>query len=452
MRRVLYITSEEPRRSKSTSLICSVLTALYLLAVSLPIPLFGQETLGNGPFFNPPTTGLAVETDGNLIVIDARILRVDPVTGDRMIVSDNTTGGHWYPFDLAIEADGDLVVVNPYQRYYGPIDGISAAVLRVDPVTGDRMIVSDDNTGNGPDFSNPLGLAIEADGSLVVIDAGRDAVLRVDPISGNRTIVSDDDTGNGPYFSNPRGLAVEADGGLVVINTGSDAVLRVDPISGDRAIISDDNTGSGPSFLEPSGLAVEADGNLVIVDSHLSRRAVLRVDPVTGNRSIVSDDTTGSNLGFMSHYAQYGFDWLRDVEVEADGNLVVLNPYGVADAAIVGVLRVDPVTGDRSFLSFSAIGTSIEEEVVPERFSLAGAYPNPFQSTTRIGYALPRPSAVELVVYDAVGRQVDVLVSTVQPVGPHEVSFEAEGLPNGVYFYRFTVGSFSKTGQMVLFR
>ena len=339
MRRVLYITSEEPRRSKSTSLICSVLTALYLLAVSLPIPLFGQETLGNGPFFNPPTTGLAVEADGNLIVIDARILRIDPVTGDRMIVSDYTTGGHWYPFDLAIEADGSLVVVNPYQRYYGPIVGISAAVLRVDPVTGDRMIVSDDNTGSGPDFSNPLGLAIEADGSLVVIDAGRDAVLRVDPISGNRSIVSDDDTGNGPYFSNPLGLAVEADGGLVVINTGSDAVLRV-----------------------------------------------------------------------------------------------------------------DPVTGDRSFLSFSAIGTSIEEEVVPERFSLAGAYPNPFQSTTRIGYALPRPSAVKLVVYDAVGRQVDVLVSTVQPVGPHEVSFEAEGLPNGVYFYRFTVGSFSKTGQMVLFR
>ena len=308
------------------------------------------------------------------------------------------------------------------------------------------------NVSSGPDFSNPLGLAVEADGSLVVIDAGRDAVLRVDPISGNRTIVSDDNTGNGPYFSNPLGLAVEADGGLVVINAGSDAVLRVDPVTGNRSIVSDDTTGSGPYFLEPSGLAVEADGNLVIVDSHFSQRAVLRVDPVTGNRSIVSDDTTGSNLGFVSRYAHSGFGWLRDVEVEADGNLVVLNPYDVADAAIAAVLRVDPVTGDRSFLSFSAIGTSIDEEVVPERFSLAGAYPNPFQSTTRIGYALPRPSAVELVVYDAVGRQVDVLVSTVQPMGPHEVSFEAEELPNGVYFYRFTVGSFSKIGQMVLFR
>ena len=51
-----------------------------------------------------------------------------------------------------------------------------------------------------------------------------------------------------------------------------------------------------------------------------------------------------------------------------------------------------------------------------------------------------------------VGRQVEVLVSSMQPAGLYEASFEAEGLPNGVYFYRLSAGSSTQTGQMVLFR
>ncbi len=49
--------------------------------------------------------------------------------------------------------------------------------------------------GNGPGFESPRGIAEEADGSLVVVDTGLDAVLRVDPISGDRVIVST--TGSG---------------------------------------------------------------------------------------------------------------------------------------------------------------------------------------------------------------------------------------------------------------
>ncbi len=108
------------------------------------------------------------------------------------------------------------------------------------------------SVGNGPGFESPRGIAVEANGSLVVVDSGLAAVLRVDPISGDRVIISDASIGSGPAFDSPLSIAIEADGSLVVdtgrdpevvVDIGLDAVLRVDPISGDRVIVS--TAGSG---------------------------------------------------------------------------------------------------------------------------------------------------------------------------------------------------------------
>ncbi len=54
------------------------------------------------------------------------------------------------------------------------------------------------NIGSGPGFVSPRGIAVEADGSLVVVDSGLEAVVRVDPVSGDRTIISDASIGSGP--------------------------------------------------------------------------------------------------------------------------------------------------------------------------------------------------------------------------------------------------------------
>ena len=322
-------------------------------------------------------------------------------------------------------------------------------IFRVDPVTGDRMIVSDDTTGSGPGLSYSIDLVVEADSSIVALDLWRKAVIRIDPVSGDRTIVSNDTTGSGPIFSSPAGLAVEADRSIVALDLRRKAVMRIDPVTGNRMIVSDGTTGSGPVFLSPAALAIEADGSLVVADDHdLSYRvasALVRIDPVSGDRTIVSDDTTGIGPVHFSPTA---------LAIEADGSLVVVaDEPGWFDAVASALVRIDPVSGDRTVFSYNVVGIGIEDEIeVPERFSLTGAYPNPFQTTTHIGYELQSPYPVELVVYDAVGREVEMLVSSTQPAGLYEASFEAKGLPNGVYFYRLSAGSSTKTGQMVLFR
>ena len=104
----------------------------------------------------------------------------------------------------------------------------------------------------------PSPVAVEASGHLVVLDPGRAAVLRLDPVTWKRTIVSDLTVGRGPLLSSfgplvaravgvtpppialllNDGITVEAMGNLIVADPSLDAILRIDARSGDRAIIS----------------------------------------------------------------------------------------------------------------------------------------------------------------------------------------------------------------------
>ena len=140
-----------------------------------------------------------------------------------------------------------------------------------------------------------MALAVEGDGSLIVVHGTFSGwrLIRVDPQSGHRTIVSSESIGQGPPLADPHAIAVEATGTLVVVSGNN--VLRVDPGTGDRtgvtgcpvpqACTADKVLGEGPlgCFV---ALAVEGEGTWVVSDACLG--ALLRVDPVTGDRTVVS--------------------------------------------------------------------------------------------------------------------------------------------------------------------
>ena len=134
-------------------------------------------------------------------------------------------------------------------------------VFEVDPITGDRTIVSSAAVGSGQNLERPEGIAIAANGDLVVADQGPssvDAVVRIDPTTGNRTVVSKASVGGGPNFSDVRGVAVESTGDILVVDIGLEAVLRVDPCTGDRTIVSSSAVGNGTDFDQPRGIAIVA--------------------------------------------------------------------------------------------------------------------------------------------------------------------------------------------------
>ncbi len=59
------------------------------------------------------------------------------------------------------------------------VDATLLVVFRIDPVTGDRMVLSGFGTGGGPDFVTPFAVTIDADGVVILVDSGLQAVVRV---------------------------------------------------------------------------------------------------------------------------------------------------------------------------------------------------------------------------------------------------------------------------------
>jgi hypothetical protein len=89
---------------------------------------------------------------------------------------------------------------------------------------------------------------------------------------------------------------------------------------------------------------------------------------------------------------------------------------------------------------------------LPERSALEAAYPNPFNSTTVLTYALTGTGPVELSVYNSLGQQVASLVSQVQTPGRYRVAFEAGSLASGVYLAQLRTGQHTYVRRMALVR
>jgi photosystem II stability/assembly factor-like uncharacterized protein len=90
---------------------------------------------------------------------------------------------------------------------------------------------------------------------------------------------------------------------------------------------------------------------------------------------------------------------------------------------------------------------------IPQTFSLSQNYPNPFNPSTIISYTLNSNSEISLIVHDVLGNEVRMLVNEKQNAGRYEVSFNADDLPSGIYFYTLTLnGIIADTKKMVLLR
>jgi methionine-rich copper-binding protein CopC len=114
------------------------------------------------------------------------------------------------------------------------------------------------------------------------------------------------------------------------------------------------------------------------------------------------------------------------------------------------------------------VSVSTKSQEVPKRFRLMQNYPNPFNPTTNIKFDvtsnvkgetsnLPDGKAgVKLIIYDALGREVEILVNQQLEPGTYQVDWNASsaagGFSSGMYFYRLASGNFVETKKMVLLK
>jgi hypothetical protein len=92
------------------------------------------------------------------------------------------------------------------------------------------------------------------------------------------------------------------------------------------------------------------------------------------------------------------------------------------------------------------------EFLIPEDFSLSAAYPNPFNPTTTLSFALPIDSEVFVSVYNLQGREVSTLISGYMDAGYHSVVWNADSYSSGVYFVKMLAGDYMNTQKLMLIK
>jgi len=95
-----------------------------------------------------------------------------------------------------------------------------------------------------------------------------------------------------------------------------------------------------------------------------------------------------------------------------------------------------------------------EEEIdeIPTGYKLSNNFPDPFNSSTKIRYSVPQSSQLQIKVFDLLGNEIETLVNEEKPIGTYEITWTAENVTSGIYYYRLRAGSFLETKKMVLLK
>jgi hypothetical protein len=254
-----------------------------------------------GDLFRHPYD-IAVAADGSLLVADmgayatptdrsadGRIVRVDPVTGHQSLLTQGNLLVD--PAGIALAPDGLIYVVENVGTLGTP------SVVSVNPVTGAQTLVT-----QGGQLCYPFGIAVHPDGSLLVTNYGDfndgttiinctydfGAVVRIDPVTKDQSILSRNAPEWGNLLRNPLGLAVEPGGGILVVNqNGGTALVSVSRASGVQ-VAQTPNTATDRIVL-PQRPALTPDGDVVLSDFTLDdlEGGLVSVDLPDGSQSIL---------------------------------------------------------------------------------------------------------------------------------------------------------------------
>ena len=231
----------------------------------------------------------------------------------------------------------------------------------------------------------------------------------------------------------------------------------------------------------------DPNGNVILAGSHSFSMTfpdgsdnVVACSPCHGNIGTSFDD----KKFYINGNADLDGDGIEEgIQSEVEGimqNLaMLLPPYGSPDIDVIdstwsydeaaAYYNHELVREDRSggihnpkftvgllYASITALGgtTAVDPSDIgnPVDYSLSQNYPNPFNPTTTIKFSIPESQVVRLVVFDAIGRQVEELINDQLGAGYHEITWNAGNHASGIYFVKMAAGNFVETKKMLLLK
>ena len=220
--------------------------------------------------FREPTS-IELEPSGTLLLVEnnpGRILRVDPATGAVTVLVASVSrpyaivrapSGALY-VSVAntvrrIEAGGTLATVAEAASDVGPLAAApngdvyfttATQIFRLTGGAGPATLVAD------AQFAAPHGLAVAADGTLLVSDTENDRVRRVDPATGAVTGFAD--------LGRPGGIDLAADGTVFVIDTRLNRLVHLSGSGSGLGAL-------GPAFGVPYDVELTSDGGAYLLEA-----------------------------------------------------------------------------------------------------------------------------------------------------------------------------------------
>ena len=220
-------------------------------------------------------------------------------------------------------------------------------------------------------------------------------------------------TSDGVYRTEDTGLTwTHSDSGLIDINTG--AVSTVVDLNEDEADVLLAGTFNG--------LYQSLDNGQTWQPAGLDSMIVWAIER-SSNYDLVAATSDGVYVRLQGQP-----EWIRANE-GLEGHIVNAITFDEHNRVYVGTQQ------GGVFRSVRPVVISIEADVagVPTETMLLSNYPNPFTDETTISYTLHEPGNARLMIYDLLGREVQLLDSGFRPLGEHEVVWSTSGVPAGIY-------------------
>ncbi|MGE0133429.1 MAG: RHS repeat-associated core domain-containing protein [Blastocatellales bacterium] len=356
------------------------------------IPGFYDDQGTFAEFNNPQ--GVAVDSSGNIYVADTgnhSIRKIDTSGNVTTLAGDGTSG---FVNDTGSAARFNSprgVAIDTLGRIYVADTG-NHAVRQIDANGAVTTVAGDGTTGsnNSPNarFNGLAGITADGDQIYVyVADTNNHRIRRLDQVDTVITLAGldrgfKDGTAAESRFADPVGVAVDGAGHIIVAETTNSLVREIDParaINGDPNAVytlagtgergSTDGAGNIAKFNKPSGVAVTTSGAVIVADTGGNTLRKILLPPIVATLNPTQGSVGTSVTITGNRFDERGPSYNTVRFTASGGGTVTATVTSATRTQIDATVPAGAVTGSVSVQTAGGTGTS------PGFFTVLGGAP-----------------------------------------------------------------------------
>jgi sugar lactone lactonase YvrE len=343
----------------------------------------GVPATNTGFFYAPG--GVAVNSTGNLYIIDGWRIRMVDESGVISTVAGNGAQGYAgdgglatnaelnEPEGVAVDNAGNLYIADYASCRIRKVD-ISGVITTV-AGNGSGVFSGDGGPATSAELNAPESVAVDSVGNLYIADFGNNRIRKVDTsgiittVAGNgvQGYSGDGGAATAAELNDPIGVAVDSAGNIYISDFGNNRIRKVDTSgvittlagNGTYGFSGDGGPATSAKFDISVGLAVDSAGNLYIADEDNNR--VRKVDAFGVITTVAGNGTEGySGDGGLAINATL-FE-PKDVALDSAGNIFIADAGNnrIRKVATSGVITTFTGNGTQGYSGDGGLATSAE--------------------------------------------------------------------------------------------